>query len=214
MKNTEKIDRLHPSKMCYSSSAELIPGGAIVHEGVHDEGKDQFGDGGRRLKRLLGEAGRDPRIAERPQARVVEVVGEEVLEHRARGREDLHHSELRIYVVGGGGGVLEAGQTRLHDGRDSVHPLRILCHHLQQGTSVLYRNLTDVGLKRESNFLKSARLFWGEIEFPPHQNFVAAVLFQSSSLEHRRRSANSRGKFLDEAIMAVIELLDFRQLLF
>ena len=130
--------------MCYSSSAERIPGGAIVHEGVHDEGEDQFGDGGRRLKGLLGEAGRDPRVAERPQARVVEVVGEEVPEHRARGGEDLHHSQLRIHVVCG---VLEAGQARLHDGRDPVHPLGILCQHFQQDGPVLNRDLTHVGLK-------------------------------------------------------------------
>ena len=130
--------------MCYSSSAERIPGGAIVHEGVHDEGEDQFGDGGRRLKGLLGEAGRNPRVAERPQARVVEVVGEEVPEHGARGREDLHHPQLRIHVICG---VLEAGETRLHDGRNPVHPLGILCQHFQQDGPVLDRDLTHVGLE-------------------------------------------------------------------
>ena len=51
------------------------------------------------------------------------------------------------------------------------------------------------------------------VEFGPYQNFVAAVLFQSSTLKHRSRSADGRCQFLDKAVITVGELLDFRQLL-
>ena len=47
----------------------------------------------------------------------------------------------------------------------------------------------------------------------PHQNFVSAVLFQTSALEHRRRSPNCRGQFFDKAVISIWELLDFNQLL-
>ena len=46
-----------------------------------------------------------------------------------------------------------------------------------------------------------------------HQNFVTAVLFQSSALEHSRRSADGHSQFLEKAVIAVGELLDFSQLL-
>ena len=137
-------------ELCCERAEGILPGGAIVgdvHEGVHDQGDDQLGDGGRRLEGLLREARRDPRVAEGPEPRVVEVVGEEVFEHRVRGGEHFHHPQLRVYVVAGGSRVLEAGETGLHDGRDPVHPLRILCQHLQQDRPVLYQNLTDIGLK-------------------------------------------------------------------